>query len=77
MEVPAGLETVKLRAALDLKRDGIGPDDPQVRIPITLVVGQAKMENIDILIRPPEHGSPALPSSAPPPNAGSSAPKPN
>jgi len=68
MEVPAGLESVKLRAALDLKRDGIGPDDPQVRIPISLVVGQTNIQNIDIFIRPPEHASPALPSATPPPN---------
>jgi hypothetical protein len=61
LELPAGLGEVKLRAAIDVKRDGIGPDDPQIRIPLSLVVGQSDIANITLAIRSPEHGSPALP----------------
>ena len=71
LEVPAGLQDVKLRAALDLKRDGIGPDDPQIRVPIPLVVGREPIGGIVLKIRPPEHRAPALPLPArPSPPAG-------
>jgi hypothetical protein len=65
--VPAGLDAVKLRAAADLKRDGIGPDDPQIRLPISLTIGQEDIHGIDLAIRPPEHRAPALPSPVSPP----------
>lgn len=61
LNVPSGLQSVMLRAALDLKRDGIGPDDPQIRVPIRLMIGQENLPNVNLLIRPPEHLSPSLP----------------
>ncbi len=67
LEVPAGLGPVKLRAAVDVKRDGIGPDDPQIRLPISLVVEQADIGGISLFIRPPENSSPALPGLTSPP----------
>jgi hypothetical protein len=72
LEVPAGLGPVKLRAAVDLKRDGIGPDDPQIRLPISLVVEHADISGLSLLMRPPEYGSPALPGSASPPKGNES-----
>lgn len=72
LELPAGLGEVKLRAAIDVKRDGIGPDDPQIRIPLSLVIGQSDIADITLAIRSPEHGSPALPGPVVPPE-----PKPN
>ena len=62
VEIPSGLGEVFLRAALDLKRDGIGPDDPQIRQPIRLNVGSVDIEDIELRIRPPIHQSPALPA---------------
>ena len=62
VEIPSGLGEVFLRAALDLKRDGIGPDDPQIRQPIRLNVGSVDIEDIALRIRPPIHQSPALPA---------------
>ena len=64
-EVPVNLGHVKLRAALDLKRDGIGPDDPQMRVPIPLLITEAPIRDLEIRIRPPEHRSPALPAPSP------------
>ena len=61
VEVPAGLQSVMLRAALDLKRDGVGPDDPQIRVPLRLQIGRDDLVEVDLQIRPPEHRSPALP----------------
>ena len=63
VEIPSGLGEVFLRAALDLKRDGIGPDDPQIRLPIRLNVESKDIEGVEIRIRPPVHQSPALPSA--------------
>ena len=63
VEIPGGLGEVLLRAALDLKRDGIGPDDPQVRLPIRLNVTSEDITGVEIRIRPPAHQSPALPSA--------------
>ena len=67
IDIPAGLDEVKLRAAADIKRDGIGPDDPQIRLPVPLVVGDSNVEGVDLKIRPPEHRAPALPSIGGPP----------
>jgi len=75
LDVPAGLGAVKLRAAVDVKRDGIGPDDPQIRLPISLVVEQADIGGLRLLIRPPEHGSPALPGPTVPPKGSGSQPQ--
>jgi hypothetical protein len=75
LEVPAGLGSVKLRAAVDVKRDGIGPDDPQIRLPLSLVVEQADIGGLKLVIRPPEHGSPALPGPAAPPKGSGNIPK--
>ena len=66
-EVPANLGTVKLRAAVDLKRDGVGPDDPQMRLPIRLEIGEGAVSALRLVILPPEHSSPSLPTTAPPP----------
>ena len=63
VEIPSGLGDVLLRAALDLKRDGIGPDDPQIRLPIRLTVENEDISDVEIRIRPPVHQSPALPSA--------------
>ena len=60
-EVPKKLGEVKLRAALDLKRDGIGPDDPQIRVPMSLNIEERPIRGLVLRIRPPEHRAPALP----------------
>jgi hypothetical protein len=66
VDIPKDLGEVLLRAALDLKRDGIGPDDPQIRMPIRLDVGSEDIAGIKLRIRPPIHRSPALPEAPSP-----------
>ena len=62
VNIPSDLGDVLLRAALDLKRDGIGPDDPQIPLPIRLNVGREDIGGVELRIRPPIHPSPSLPA---------------
>jgi hypothetical protein len=54
VEVPAELGLVVLRAAVDLERDGIGPDDPQGVFPATLPIGRDAILGLELTLTRPE-----------------------
>ena len=56
--VPAELGRVYLRAAIDPQRDGIGPGDPQTRVPLQLEIGSRDLHNVNIEIHEPQQLSP-------------------
>ena len=63
LPVEPRLGTVRVRAAADLNRDGIGEDDPQALWPEPLTIGVSDIDGIELHLEQPGRPAPGSPGN--------------